>query len=205
MSYELLNTLEILLVIVLPLLVLYLRGDWPLRAAVPCLVGLPVLWYLSYAPLHELSHAAGAYAAGGTVIGGRLMPRIWVAEFGRAWLHVEGLRDDWQRLVMTSAPYVVDLACLLLGRIVLRRRASSRPFVTGLVFMLLCLRPAFDLVCETVAFLLRAQGDVYHVREILGGPATWWLLLAALGWSLLTILTVLMRFSPRPLIPRGAR
>lgn len=204
MSYELLNTLEILLVIVLPLLVLYLRGGWPLRSVIPCLVSLPLLWYLTYAPLHELSHVAGAYAAGGTVTGGRLMPRFWLAEFGRAWLHVEGLRYDWQRLVMTSAPYVVDLASLLLGLVVLRRRASHRPFVTGLVFLLLCLRPAFDLVCETVAFLLRAQGDVYHVREILGGPATWWLLLAALGWSLFTILAVLMRFSRGPLTPRRA-
>jgi len=52
---------EILLFLVIPLLVLYLKGNWPLRKVIPCLVVIPILWYFTYAPLHELSHAAGVY------------------------------------------------------------------------------------------------------------------------------------------------
>ena len=54
-------TCEILLVVVMPLLVLYLKGNWPLRKVIPPLVIIPVFWYFTYAPLHELSHAAGLY------------------------------------------------------------------------------------------------------------------------------------------------
>ncbi|HLE33026.1 MAG TPA: hypothetical protein VJB38_10485, partial [Bacteroidota bacterium] len=60
-------TVEILLVVVTPLLFLYLKGSWPLRVIVPCLLTIPLLWYFTYAPLHELSHAAGTYFVGGKV------------------------------------------------------------------------------------------------------------------------------------------
>ena len=33
-----LYTVETLLVVVMPLLVLYLKGNWPLRKVIPCLV-----------------------------------------------------------------------------------------------------------------------------------------------------------------------
>jgi hypothetical protein len=48
--------LEILLVVVLPLLVLYLKGNWPVRKILPSLLFIPILWYFTYAPLHELGH-----------------------------------------------------------------------------------------------------------------------------------------------------
>ena len=61
MQNYLLYTCEILLVVVMPLLVLYLKGNWPLHKVIPPLVIIPVLWSFTYAPLHELSHAAGLY------------------------------------------------------------------------------------------------------------------------------------------------
>jgi len=67
-------TCEILLVVVMPLLVLYLKGNWPLRKIIPPLVIIPILWYFTYAPLHELSHAAGIYLVGGKAIGYKLIP-----------------------------------------------------------------------------------------------------------------------------------
>ena len=63
MQNYLLNTCEILLVLVLPLLVLYLKGNWPWRRAIPPLVIIPVFWYFTYAPVHELSHAVAALPA----------------------------------------------------------------------------------------------------------------------------------------------
>jgi hypothetical protein len=50
MSNQLLITLEILLTIVTPLLFLYLKGTWALRNTIPCLLSIPVLWYLTYSP-----------------------------------------------------------------------------------------------------------------------------------------------------------
>ena len=67
MNNEFLITFEILFVVVAPLLVLYPKSNWPLRTTIPCLLSIPILWYLTYALLHELSHIAGTYLVGGTV------------------------------------------------------------------------------------------------------------------------------------------
>ena len=76
MNYTLV-TVEITLVIVAPLLFLYLRSSWPLRVIIPCLLSIPLLWYLTYSPLHELSHVVGTYLVGGTVTSIKLIPRFW--------------------------------------------------------------------------------------------------------------------------------
>src|SRR5512136_2998807 len=104
----LLVTLETLVVIVAPLLILYLTGHWPMRIVIPCLLVIPVLWYLTYSPIHELSHVLGTYLVGGAVTELKLIPRFWHGEFGRAWITPQGLWAPWQQLVMTSAPYALD-------------------------------------------------------------------------------------------------
>ena len=59
--------------------------------------------------------------------------------------------------------------------------------------MLLCLRPAFDFVCESVAFLNGFKGGLYNMQAIIGKPAIWSFVLVSLGLSLLSILAVLRR------------
>lgn len=194
MNQNLLVTLEILLVVVLPLLALYLRGNWPLRATVPCLLSIPVLWYFTYAPLHELSHAAGAYLAGGRVVSMKLIPRFWMGEFGGAWITPEGLTRSWQQLTMTGAPYVLDLPCVVIGLLLLRRAYSSNPFTVGLTFMLLCLRPAFDFVCEPIAFLRGDKGDFYALQGVTGGFLVWLFIVISFALCLFSVLTILRRF-----------
>lgn len=194
MNKELLITLEILLVVVTPLLFLYLKGNWPLRAIIPCLLSIPVLWYLTYALLHELGHVAGTYLVGGKVVDYRLIPRFWLGEFGRAWIKSDGLTQSWQQLVTTGSPYILDVVCIVSGMFVLRRDFSRNPLVVGLVFMLLCLRPAFDFVCEPIAFLSGDKGDFDAIQRIIGNNLTWLFIFFSLGLSLLSVLTILRRF-----------
>jgi hypothetical protein len=189
----LLITLEILVVIVAPLLILYLAGSWPMRIVIPCLLVIPVLWYLTYSPIHELSHVLGTYLVGGSVTELKLIPSFWKGEFGRAWITPQGLRAPWQHLVMTSAPYVLDGVSVAVGFIALHRNRLSRPFALGVAFMLLCLRPAFDVVCETVAFTLGGHGDLYNIAQSIGYPMVWSGMTVLLGFSLLTIARVLVK------------
>lgn len=168
MQNRLLVTAEILVVIVMPLIVLYSKGNWRLRDTIACLLLISVLWYLTYAPLHELSHIAGTYPAGGSVTDYKLIPRFWAGEFEIA------------------------------GVTVLRCRVFGNAFVVGLVFMLLCLRPAFDLVCETVAFLNSFRGDLYNIQAIVGEAAIGSFVLASLVLSFLSILTILKRYDGFP-------
>jgi hypothetical protein len=120
----LLITFEILLTIVAPLLALYLRGQWPLRTITACMCGIAVLWYLAYAPIHELSHALGTTLVGDKVVDFKLIPSFWEGTFAVAWVRSEGLGQSWQQLVGTGAPYVIDVAFVVASLVVLRRRLS---------------------------------------------------------------------------------
>jgi hypothetical protein len=191
---DLLITLEILLVVITPLLFLYLRGSWPLRDTIPCLLSIPVLWYLTYALLHELSHVAGTYLVGAKVVNYKLVPRFWLGEFGRAWIISDGITHSWQQLVSITAPYILDVLCIVAGTFVLGRNLSKNAFVIGLVFMLLFLRPAFDFVCEPIAFLSGDRGDFYTVQAIIGSNLTWVFIFLSLGLSLLSVMRILRRF-----------
>ena len=194
----LLTTFEILLTIVTPLLVLYLRGRWPLRLATACLCGIAVLWYLTYAPIHELSHALGTILVGGRVVDVKLIPSFWEGTFAVAWVTSEGLDQPWQQLVSTGAPYVIDVAFVVASLVVLRRRLSRNALVVGLLFMLLCLRPTFDLVCETVGFVGGFRGDLWHLQLTIGSAALWSFLLVSLALCLLSVVVILRRYDSFP-------
>jgi len=198
MQNYLLYTFEILLVVVMPLLVLYLKGNWPLRKIIPLLVVIPILWYFTYAPLHELSHAAGLYLVGGKVIVWKLIPRFWLGEFAGAWITPSGITQSWQQLTMTAFPYMLDIVCFVVALFVFRRGFSRNPFLIGFAFMLLCLRPACDFVFEPIAFLSGDRNDFYAIQQIVGPFAIWSFILISIGlaiYSILSTLSRLVRFS----------
>ncbi len=187
-------TCEILLVIVIPLLVLYLKGNWPLRKIIPPLVIIPILWYFTYAPVHELSHAAGLYLVGGKIIEYKLIPRFWLGEFAGAWVIPSGITQSWQQLTMTAFPYMLDIVCFVVTIIVFRRGFSRNPFFIGLGFMLLCLRPAIDFVFEPIAFLSGDRNDFYAIQQIIGPFAIWSFILISIGLAGYSISSTLSRF-----------
>ena len=193
MQNYLLNTFEILLVVVMPLLVLYLKGNWPLRKVIPPLVIIPILWYFTYAPLHELSHAAGIYLVGGKVIEYRLIPPFWLGEFARAWVIQSGITQSWQQVTSTAFPYLLDIVCFVAALFVFRRGFSRNPFLTGLAFMLLCLRPASDFVFEPIGFLSGVRGDFYVLQQIIGPFAIWSFILISIGLAVYSISSTLSR------------
>lgn len=199
----LLISFEILLTIVTPLLVLYLRGRWPLRTVTACLFGIAAVWYLTYAPIHELSHALGTILVGGRVVDVKLIPSFWEGTFAVAWVTTEGLGRFWP--VMTGAPYVIDVAFVVASLVVLRRRLSRNALVVGLLFMLMCLRPTFDLVSETVAFVGGAKADLWHMQMAVGSAALWSFLLVSLAFCLLSVVVMLRRYGGFPQPSRPTR
>ncbi len=201
----LLTTFEILLTIVTPLLALYRGGRWPLRTVTACLLVIPVVWYLTYAPIHELSHALATILVGGRVVDIKLIPSFWEGTFAVAWVTSVGLNQSWQQLAMSGAPYVIDLACIIVSLAVLRRRLSRNALVAGLLLMLVCLRPTFDLVCETVGFVGGFRGDLWYAEQVIGSAALWSFLLVSLMLCLLSVVIVLRRYGrvPEPALVHG--
>jgi hypothetical protein len=196
-----LTSFEILLTIIAPLLAVYLRGRWTLRTVTACLCGIPLVWYLTYAPIHELSHALGTFLVGGRVVDFKPIPSFWEGQFAVAWVTSAGLDQAWQQLVMLGAPYVIDVACVVASLAVLGRRLSRNALVVGLLLMLVCLRPTFDLVCETVGFVGGFKGDLWNMQLIIGSAALWSFLLVSLALGLLSVVVTLRRYGgfPEPL------
>jgi hypothetical protein len=195
MNNAVLITFEILLIIIIPLVSLYLRTKWPMKMIIICLFVIPILWYLTYAPLHEISHILGTYLAGGKVVDVKLIPRFWVGEFAVAWITPIGLSHPWQNLVMLSAPYVLDLASIITAAVVLRRRRFKNAFWAGFLFMLLCLRPTFDLACEAIGFTTGFKGDLFHIQQIVGSVILSSFLLLSLLIALFVIYAILKRYA----------
>ena len=192
----LLATVESLVIIVAPLLILYLTGRWPMGIVIPCLFVIPVLWYLSYSPIHELSHVLGTYLVGGSVTEVKLIPSFWRGEFARAWITPKGLTAPWQQLVMTSSPYLLDGLSIAVGFFARHRIRLLRPFALGVALMLLCLRPAFDAVSESVGFALGSRGDLYHIALATGRPTVWLGMALLIGFSLFAIARVIVESTP---------
>ena len=195
---HLLITFEILFTVVAPLLVLYLRGTWKQRTMVGCISTIPILWYFVYAPMHELSHMLGTYLVGGQIVEVKLIPRFWAGETAVAWIKSEGLTSECSQMIMTISPYFLDLLSIAVGVYVLQRKLSSNAFLIGFLFMLLCLRPTFDLVCETIGFATGFRGDLYHIALTAGGFATWTFLALSIGFSIYAIIVIIGRFKGFP-------
>ena len=99
---------------------------------------------------------------------------------------------------MTGAPSVIDVAFVVASLVVLRRRISRNALVVGLLFMLLCLRPTFDLVCETVGFVGGFKGDLWQMELIIGSAALWSFLLVSLALCLLSVVVIVRRYDGFP-------
>lgn len=194
----LLITVEILFAVVAPLLVLYLRGTWKRQTMVACMSTIPMLWYFVYAPIHELSHLLGAYLVGAQIVEVKLIPRFWAGEFAGAWIKSVGFTSEWSQLIMTISPYFFDLLSIAVGVYVLKRKLTRNAFLIGFLFMLLCLRPAFDLVCETIGFATGFRGDLFHIALTVGDFATWTFLALSIASSIYAIIVVIGRFKGFP-------
>ncbi len=198
---HLLITFEILFTVVAPLLVLYLRGTWKPKTMVACMSTIPILWYFVYAPIHELSHLLGAYLVGAQTVEVKLIPRFWAGETAGAWIKAVGVTNEWSQLIMTISPYLLDLVSIAIGVYVLQRKLFRNAFLIGFLFMLLCLRPTFDLVCETIGFATGFRGDLFHIALTVGGFVTWTFLVLSIAFSIYAIIVVIWRFKG---FPQGA-
>ncbi len=159
---------------------------------------IPILWYFVYAPIHELSHLLGAYLVGGQIVEVKLIPRFWVGETAVAWIKAEGFTSQWTQLVMTISPYVLDLVSLGVGAYILQRKLSRNAFLIGFLFMVLCLRPTFDFVCETIGFAAGFEGDLYHIALTVGAYVTWTFLALSFTFSVIAIIVIVGRFKGFP-------
>lgn len=133
--------------ILLPLVLLYTRSHWPRRLWIPSAVVLPLLWFGTYGALHELSHLAGLILIGDRILEHHVIPRFWEGEFTVGWVQTQAPgAATWRYLLPGYSPYIRDIFFLSIGLLTLKAKRIRNPFLLGLVFVLLCLSPLFDIV-----------------------------------------------------------
>lgn len=164
------NTFELALLIVLPLIVFYQRLNKSYKAYVLYIAFLYVLWFGTYALLHESCHLVGSWLTGARIKDYQLVPHFWMGDFATGYVNSE-LQNRVQGFVSPIAPYVRDMLFLGIGYLAFKRRRVTNSLLQGVVLVLLVLSPLYDLFNNYAAFLFGRENDFSAIRMSVG--AVW--------------------------------
>lgn len=170
-------SLEIGGFILLPLVLLYLRSNWPRKLWLWIIytVVLSLLWFSTYGALHELSHLAGVLLMRDKIVERHLIPHFWEGEFTVGWVRSQTLRTStWRDVLPGYGPYIRDILFLSIGLITLKAKRIRNPFLVGLVFVLFCLSSLFDIVDNYFnGYILRRMPGNDFMGSAMRIGATW--------------------------------
>ena len=192
------RVIEILVLIVFPLLVLYLRSNWASKEIYVNVIVLPLIWYLFYAPIHELSHMLGCIIVGADITDYRLFAHFWEGSFGFAYVDVKGGLDvNMNSLIILISPYILDFISIIVGYYILIRYKIKNSFLLGLTFLIFCLRPLYDIVDNYIGIFYN-NGDLVLTSKIIGEYITYSYGIISVTISLIAIILLLNKYKNYP-------
>jgi len=159
-----LSVLEIAFLIMLPLVLFYQRSGWTIKEYAPSIVIIYLIWYLTYALFHELSHMFGVWIFDKTIFEFQLIPRFWIGEFGTGYIKYD-YKSDTKDFIIILLPYARDIILLTIGYFVIIKIEFKKPFLIGLILVMFILSPLFDIVNNYSAYLLGSMNDFNALRE----------------------------------------
>jgi hypothetical protein len=183
---QIVNVVLILALAVAPVYAVCLRSRWSHAETKSLMVAIPLLLFLLNAPLHEASHIVGTSLMGGTVGEVRLWQPFWKSDAPVAMIETSGLNTRTAEFVASVLPYLVDAALLTVGAVLLWRLRIRSVWRFGAFYLLLVLKPSFDIVANVAAASLYGIGDFRQMARIIGQPGA-----AALQGVLLAAATLL--------------
>ena len=184
--------------VVLPLLVLYLRSNWPLKEINVNVIILPMIWYVFYAPLHELGHILGCFIVGLEIKDYQLFAHFWEGNFGFAFVDIqEGYDENWNSYVILILPYMLDLISIVIGYYLLSKYKIKNSFLFGLVFLLFNIRPLYDLVDNFIGYYLN-HSDFVLASRIVGSLVIFTFVIISIIIGIALILLLLKRYKHYP-------
>lgn len=158
------TVVEIALLIMLPLVLFYRQSAWDFKTYLPSVVLIYIIWYFTYAPLHELSHILGVLIFNKTIFDYKLIPKFWIGEFGTAYINYD-YKSDGKDFIIIILPYLRDMIFLIIGYFLIGKISSKKPFLIGLVIVIFLLSPLFDIGNNYFAYLLGSMNDFNAFRE----------------------------------------
>ncbi len=190
--------IEILVLIILPLLVIYLRSDWPRKQIYINVIILPLIWYLFYAPIHELGHILGCLIVGADITDYRLFAHFWEGSFGFAYVDVKGgLEVNMNSMIILISPYILDFISIIIGYNILIRYKIKNSFLLGLTFLIFCLRPLYDIVDNYIGIFYN-HSDLVLTSKIIGEYITYSYGIISITISLIAIILLLNKYKNYP-------
>lgn len=190
--------IEIHVLLILPLLVIYLRSNWGNKEIYFNVIILPLIWYLFYAPIHELSHVLGCVIVGTKITDYRLFAHFWESSFGFAYGDVQGGLDvNMHSLIILISPYILDLISIIIGYYILTRYKIKNSFLLGLTFLIFCLRPLYDIVDNYIGIFYN-HSDLVLISKIIGEYITYSYGIISVTISLIAIILLLNKYKNYP-------
>ena len=162
------TTVEIAILMMLPLVIFYMRSLWNRKYFISIIALLYLIWYSTYALLHESSHVFGAWIMGKEILDYQLIPHFWEGQLGSGYVKYD-FRGDSKDFLIIIMPYLRDIVFLLIGYMLFRKRTFKQPFWAGFILLIFVLSPLFDIVNNYVAYLLGSLNDFNALKASSNG------------------------------------
>ena len=145
------STVEIAILIVLPLVVFFNRSGMPAPKRVAWIILFYLIWYLTYSLFHEFCHYAAAKVMGLEVQDFKFLPAFWKGEFAGGFIRTV-YENSFQEFVVVLTPYVRDVLLVGCGLALIRWKLVRRTVSMALVILLLVLSSFYDVLDNFFAY-----------------------------------------------------
>lgn len=157
MNY-LLNTVELALFLMFPLVLFYKRSSWKFKNYFFDIVFLYLIWYSTYSLFHEFCHMIGIWLTGKEIIDYKLIPKFWKGELGGGYINYDFIGEPKDFLIIVM-PYVRDIVMLFIGIIILRKKHLRNSFIIGFVLILFIFSSLYDIINNYSAYVFGSLND----------------------------------------------
>lgn len=164
---NIITTIELALLIVLPLIFFYQRKNKGFKSYILYVVLLYLIWFFTYSLLHELCHVIGSRITGAKIEDYQLIPHFWKCDFKTGYVN-SVFTNGFQNIISNISPYFRDLIFMFIGYFVLKRKKITNSFVTGLVIILFVLSPLFDVFNNYSGFVIGVHTDFNNIEVTIG-------------------------------------
>lgn len=161
---NLINTFELAVCLVLPLIIFYQRSQWQSKTALFTIPILYLIWYSTYGTFHELSHLIGVWISGKEIFDYQLITQFWKGQFGTGYVNYD-YQADRQDFFIIALPYFRDLTLVIVGFMLLIKKIAKQFFIAGLIWILFVLSSLYDVINNYIAFLMGSKNDFNALME----------------------------------------
>jgi len=106
----------------------------------------------------------GAWIFDKTIYEIKLIPKFWAGDFGSGYVRYD-YKSDSKDFIIVLLPYVRDIILVALGYLLIINTEIKKPFMIGLILVIMILSPLFDIGNNYIGYLLGSMNDFNALGE----------------------------------------